>query len=80
MLADSVEASVRGERVDQKEEIIKFIDTIVDSKIEDGQLNNSELSFKDIKKIKDAFGKVLVSIYHERISYIEKSRDIREKK
>jgi len=57
MLADSVEASVRGERVDQKEEIIKFIDTIVDSKIEDGQLNNSELSFKDIKKLKNALVK-----------------------
>ena len=80
MLADTVEASVRGERVDQKDELIKFIETVVDSKIEDGQLNNSELSFKDIRKIKDAFSKVLVSIYHERISYIEKSRDFREKK
>jgi len=80
MLADSVEASVRGERVQEKDELIKFIEDIVNSKINDGQLNNSELSFKDINKIKEAFIKVLTSIYHERISYIEKSRDIREKK
>jgi len=80
MLADSVEASVRGERVDQKDELMKFIEDIIDSKIADGQLNNSELSFKDINKIKESFNKVLFSIYHERISYIEKNRDIREKK
>ncbi|MGB9749672.1 MAG: HD family phosphohydrolase [Caldisericia bacterium] len=80
MLADSVEASVRGERVEQKDELIKFIEDIINSKINDGQLNNSELSFKDINKIKESFIKVLTSIYHERISYIEKSRDIREKK
>ncbi|MGQ9845848.1 MAG: HDIG domain-containing metalloprotein, partial [Caldisericia bacterium] len=80
MLADSVEASVRGEKVDQKDQLIKFIDDIVDSKIADGQLNNSELSFKDIKKIKESFTKVLASIYHERISYIEQSRNLREKK
>lgn len=80
MLADSVEASVRGEKVDQKDQLIKFIDDIIDSKIADGQLNNSELSFKDIKKIKESFTKVLASIYHERISYIEQSRNLREKK
>lgn len=80
MLADSVEASVRGEKVDQKDELMKFIEDIIDSKIADGQLNNSELSFKDINKIKESFNKVLSSIYHERISYIEKNRDIREKK
>lgn len=80
MLADSVEASVRGERVGAKDELIKFIDDIVDSKISDGQLDNSDLSFKDINRIKEAFVKVLTSIYHERISYIEKDRDFREKK
>lgn len=80
MLADSVEASVRGEKVDQRDQLTKFIDDIVDSKIANGQLNNSELSFKDIMKIKEAFTKVLASIYHERISYIEQSRNLREKK
>lgn len=80
MLADSVEASVRGERVEQKDQLSNFIDDIIESKISDGQLNNSDLSFKDISKIKEAFIKVLTSIYHERISYIEKGRDFREKK
>jgi putative nucleotidyltransferase with HDIG domain len=79
MLADAVEASVRGEKI-ESENFSDFVNDVIDSKISDGQLNNSNLSFKDILKIKEAFIKTLTSMYHERISYVFKDRDIREKK
>lgn len=79
MLADAVEASVRGEKIDS-ENFSDFVNDVVDSKISDGQLDNSNLSFKDILKIKEAFIKTLTSMYHERISYVFKDRDIRERK
>ncbi len=79
MLADSIEASVRGEKIDV-ENYTDFVNDIIDSKISDGQLDNSNLSFKDILKIKEALIKTLTSMYHERISYVVQSRDIREKK
>lgn len=79
MLADAVEASVRGEKI-ESENFSDFVNDVIDSKISDGQLDNSNLSFKDILKIKDAFIKTLTSMYHERISYVFKDRDIREKK
>jgi putative nucleotidyltransferase with HDIG domain len=79
MLADSIEASVRGEKINV-DNYADFVNDIIDSKISDGQLDNSNLSFKDILKIKEAFIKTLTSIYHERISYVIQSGDIREKK
>ncbi|MBC7195277.1 MAG: HDIG domain-containing protein, partial [Caldisericia bacterium] len=79
MLADSIEASVRGEKIDV-ENYPDFVNDIIDSKISDGQLDNSNLSFKDILKIKEALIKTLTSMYHERISYVVQNRDIREKK
>ncbi|MCX8095234.1 MAG: HDIG domain-containing protein [Caldisericia bacterium] len=79
MLADSVEASVRGEKI-EFESFSDFVNDVIDSKISDGQLNNSNLSFKDILKIKDSFIKTLTSMYHERISYVFKNRDLRERK
>ena len=55
MLADGVEASVRS--LDEKDEdsIRDMVDRIVDARVEDGQLDDAELTLKDITQIKDAF-------------------------
>ncbi len=79
MLADSIEATARSEKLEKKEDFVDLVESVIKTKIEDGQLENSDLSFKDINKIKEAFVKVLMSVYHERISYNEKSGDFREK-
>jgi membrane-associated HD superfamily phosphohydrolase len=71
MLADTVEAAVRssiskGMTVDA---IKAFIDTLVNDKLNDNQLANSDLSINDLHKIEDAFWGVFKGMYHERVAY-----------
>ncbi|MGI8999978.1 MAG: HD family phosphohydrolase [Candidatus Limnocylindria bacterium] len=69
MLADGVEASVRS--LDEKDEdsIRGMVDRIVDARVEDGQLDEAELTLKSIRQIKDAFVGQLLGMYHSRIKY-----------
>ena len=69
MLADGVEASVRS--LDEKDEksIRAMVDRIVDARVEDGQLDEAELTLKNIAQIKDAFIGQLLGMYHSRIKY-----------
>lgn len=69
MLADSVEAAVRSIREPSKEKISKMICSIVKGKMEDGQLDESGLTLKDISNIEKSFADTLLGIYHERIEY-----------
>jgi putative nucleotidyltransferase with HDIG domain len=69
MLADGVEASVRS--LDDKDEasIRAMVDRIVDARVEDGQLDDAELTLKNIAQIKEAFVQQLLGMYHSRIKY-----------
>ncbi|MCA1588501.1 MAG: HDIG domain-containing protein, partial [Chloroflexi bacterium] len=69
MLADGVEASVRS--LDDKDEasIRAMVDRIVDARLDDGQLDDAELTLKNITQIKDAFVAQLLGMYHSRIKY-----------
>ncbi|WP_446898752.1 HD family phosphohydrolase [Clostridium sp. LBM24168] len=69
MLADGVEASVRSINEPNKENIENMVNSIIRDRLEEGQLDNCDLTLKDIGKIKTAFLKVLLSIYHRRIEY-----------
>ena len=69
MLSDGVEASVRS--LDSKDEasIRAMVDRIVDARVEDGQLDDAELTLKNIAQIKEAFVQQLLGMYHNRIKY-----------
>jgi cyclic-di-AMP phosphodiesterase PgpH len=69
MLADGVEAAVRSIKKPNKENIEKMVDNIIKDRLNEGQLDNCDLTLKDIGKIKDSFLKVLLGIYHHRIEY-----------
>lgn len=69
MMADGVEASVRSIQNPTNEKIREMVDNIFKSRIDENQMINSELTFKDIEMIKESFLKVLKGIYHERIEY-----------
>jgi len=67
MLADSVEAAIRSmHATGDKIEIVK---RIINDKMADGQLEDSQLSLSDLKTIAEVFTKVLNGIYHTRIEY-----------
>lgn len=72
MLADSVEAAVRSIRQPSKEKIHDIIYKIVQDKIDDGQLDECPLTYKDVNKIKATLAKVLLGIFHQRIQYPKK--------
>jgi putative nucleotidyltransferase with HDIG domain len=69
MLSDGVEASVRS--LDDKDaaSIRAMVDRIVDARVEDGQLDDAELTLKNIAQIKEAFVQQLLGMYHSRIKY-----------
>ncbi len=71
MLADGVEASVRSLEEKNAETIRAMVDRIVDERVADGQLDECELTLRDIHRIKDAFCELLLGVYHERIPYPE---------
>lgn len=76
MLADSVEAYVRSLTEPTKDEVELGVRKIIRDKINDGQLNQCDLTLKDIEDIIRAFIKVLEGIFHDRIEYPENIKDI----
>ncbi|MDR2900588.1 MAG: HDIG domain-containing protein [Treponema sp.] len=69
MLADVVEAAVRTLKKPSAARIEKFVQELIMGKFNMGQLSDSELTFRDLETIKNAFVKVLAGHYHSRIEY-----------
>ncbi|GAA0122194.1 MAG: HDIG domain-containing protein [Clostridium argentinense] len=80
MLADGVEASVRSIPNPTKEKVEQMVDNIFKGRLSENQLDNCDLTFKELQKIKEAFLKVLKGIYHERIEYPLEKLKLEEKK
>ncbi len=71
MLADSVEAAVRS-MIDKTEGKIEgLVRKIIKDKLDDGQLDQCDLTLKDLDNIAKGFMKVLSGIFHEREEYPE---------
>jgi putative nucleotidyltransferase with HDIG domain len=71
MLADCVEAAVRSINEPNKAKIEEMVNNIIRNRLNEEQLNNCDLTLKDLSKIREAFLKVLMGIYHQRIEYPE---------
>lgn len=69
MLADNVEAISRTVEKPTPQKIEQTIDTIIQAKLNDGQFDECDLTFRDIGGIKAAFVRTLVSMLHTRIEY-----------
>lgn len=69
MLSDTVEAACRTLENPTEERLEKYIQTLINSKIEHHQLDDCALTFRDITKIKDSFVKLLAGFYHNRVKY-----------
>jgi hypothetical protein len=71
MLADGVEASVRSLPQKEDADIRGMVDRIVNGRLSDGQLDDSNLTLRDIERIRGSFVEQLLGMYHQRISYPE---------
>jgi putative nucleotidyltransferase with HDIG domain len=69
MLSDVVEAAVRSLKKPSSSRIEKFVHELIMGKFNMGQLSDSELTFRDLEGIAQAFVKVLAGHYHSRIEY-----------
>jgi len=69
MLADSVEAASRSLKEPNFKSINDLVDRLVNYKLEQGQLKNSNITLKEIETVKSIFKKMLMGIYHVRIDY-----------
>jgi len=76
MLADSIEAASKSLRNPTGQDIDQLIDKILELKLANGQLVESELTFQELEKCKTVFSSLLRSIYHIRIEYPEEEKKI----
>ncbi len=71
MLADGTEARARAEAPKTEQEIRKLIHATINRYKDEGQLENTDLTLKDLKIIEDSFFQTLQRTYHPRIQYPE---------
>lgn len=69
MMADSVEAASRSLKAIDEETINNLVETIINKQMETGQFANSDITLRDINKIKKILKNKLMNIYHIRIEY-----------
>jgi putative nucleotidyltransferase with HDIG domain len=69
MLADAVEAASRTLSEPTPSRIRGLVQKIINSIFLDGQLEECELTLKDIRKIEESFSRILTAIFHQRIDY-----------
>ena len=69
MFCDAVEAASRSLKDYSPESISDLVDRIVDGKIKEEQLGDSEMSLKEIAVVKDAMKTYLQQMYHSRVAY-----------
>ncbi|MBT2656703.1 HD family phosphohydrolase [Bacillus sp. ISL-18] len=70
-IADSLEAAVRSLSQPTPELIETFVKKIVTERLEDGQLNECDITMKEIETVSHTLCETLKGIFHSRIEYPE---------
>ena len=79
MMADTVEAAVRSMKNATPGQIEGFIRSLIKGKLNDGQFDECDLTFKDLDKIASAFVRVINGVYHKRIEYPDQAAMLKQK-
>jgi hypothetical protein len=69
MLADSVEASVRSLSSHDEPAIRAMVSRIISERLVDGQLDECDLTLRDLDRIRESLIEQLLAMYHRRIAY-----------
>lgn len=69
MLADACESTVRSLTESDPQKIANIINNLINARVDDGQLDDAPLTFKDLSKIRESFHKILIGQHHKRIRY-----------
>ena len=71
MLADGCESAVRSARPTSSEEIDELVRKVINDRLLRGELDDSDLTLRDLDKIRKAFTSILQGVFHPRIKYPE---------
>jgi membrane-associated HD superfamily phosphohydrolase len=71
MMVDGVEAATRSIKEITEEAIDEMVDRIIDQKLYDKQLEESDISLREIYRVRSILKASLKSIHHSRIEYPE---------
>lgn len=74
MLADTCESAVRAIRPATRAELAKVVNNLIDTRVADGELAESDLTFKELQTVKDVFLQVLQGVHHPRIAYPQRAK------
>ncbi len=77
MLADTSEARMRAEKPKDEDELHELIKSVVKDKLELGELDETQLTLKDLEDIIDSFTSSLRGVYHPRIQYPKSELDVK---
>ncbi len=80
MMADTVEAASRALKDPSPQRIRTLVDSLIESKLKEDQLDECDLTLKDIYRIKEAFIPILTGIHHLRIEYPDENGKKKDKK
>ncbi|MFP3927400.1 MAG: HD family phosphohydrolase [Desulfobacteraceae bacterium] len=80
MLADMVEAATRSLSDPTPSRIQGTVQKMINKAFSDGQLDECELTLKDLHEIAKSFNKTLSGIFHQRVKYPEAGEAVPEKK
>lgn len=75
MLADAAEAAVRASHPSSPEEVDQIVRKVIKEKLESGELDESDLTLRDLEEIRRTFVAILQGVFHPRISYPEEESD-----
>jgi cyclic-di-AMP phosphodiesterase PgpH len=73
-IADSVEAAVRSMSQPTAEQIESIIRNIISDRLQDGQLNECDLTLKELDTVAHSLCETLKGIFHSRIEYPEMTK------
>lgn len=76
MLADGSEARVRAERPEDEKELRKVIQSVVENRLSSGQLDETDLTLRDLDELINSFTTTLRGIYHPRLEYPDTKKEI----
>jgi len=71
MLADSTEAVVRASPERTPERMNQLVDEVIAERIAEGQLDDSDLTLRDLRTIAESFKQTMRAVYHPRVQYPE---------
>ncbi len=80
MLADAVEAASRSLNKPTKANIRRVISEIFNNALQDGQLDDCEISIKELVDVAESFLETLYTIYHPRVEYPGFDFEMKKKK